>query len=50
MDAFQAPTKSLAGNKYCDLVTDMTNHWIHPVFTRNLTAEELVRAVSGFFN
>jgi hypothetical protein len=28
----------------------MTNHWIHPVFTRNRTAEELVRAVSGFFN
>jgi hypothetical protein len=50
MDAFQAPTKSLAGNKYCDLIADLTNHWIHPVFTRNRTAEELVRAVSGFFN
>jgi hypothetical protein len=48
MDAFQA--KSLARNKYCDLITDMTNHWIHPVFTRNRTAEELIRAVSGSFN
>jgi hypothetical protein len=50
MDAFQAPTKSLAGNKYCDLITDLTNYWIQPVFTRNRTAEELVRAVSGLFN
>jgi hypothetical protein len=50
MDALHAPTNSLAGNKYCDLITDLTNHWIHPVFTRNRTAEELVRAVSGFFN
>jgi hypothetical protein len=50
IDVFQEPTKSLAGNKYCDLITDITNHWIHPVFTRNRTAEELLRAVSGFFD
>jgi hypothetical protein len=50
MDAFTSTHKSLTGNKHCDFLKCLKSHWVHPLFTKNHSAAELVRVITLFFN
>ena len=50
LDAFSNTHKSSRGNKYCDLFTDLATGQIHPVFTRDRSASELVNKATVLFN
>lgn len=50
LDAFSNTYKSSRGNKYCDLLTDLATGQIHPVFTKDRSAPELISKAKVLFN
>ena len=50
LDAFQSRTRSLAGFKYCDFLTDLATRRIYPIFSKDRSAPELCRVFTEFFN
>jgi hypothetical protein len=50
MDAFTSTDNLLTGNKHCYFLKCLKSQWVHPLFTKNRSAAELVRVITLFFN
>jgi hypothetical protein len=50
LDAYQHGSYSLAGNKYCDLFTDLGSRHVYPIFSKTRIADDLCERIDEFFD